>query len=115
MLDILKDKDQYGIMKIFNMSFDYSVDRYYQCDTEQTSLLNSISELLESERISKNSCTIAPLMEFILYLTTFNAKAKAIYMEYYNKFHNLDQLKKVRSSTKCMELIYFIESNFQPK
>lgn len=115
LLDIMKDKDEDGIMKIFNTSFDYSVDRYYQYDTEQTSLLNSISELLESERISQNSCTIAPLMEFILYLTTFNAKAKAIYMEYYNKFHNLDQLKKIRSSTKCMELIYFIESNFQPK
>lgn len=114
-LDILKDKDQYGIMKIFNTSFDYSVDRFYYRETEQAILLDSISDLLESERISNNPIAIAPLMEFILYLTTFNTKSKAIYMEYYNKYHNIEQLEKVKKTSKCRELTYLIESKFPLK
>lgn len=110
LLDILSELDLDGIMKIFNVSFDYYTRRY-EGMTEQKYLLKILLNRVMSKKLTSSPIRYRSLMCFVLYIASFNDEAKKIILEYDKIYHNEPLLRDIQKKTKCKELNYFIEKH----
>ena len=109
LLEILNQSDKDGIMKVFNRSFSFRRQFYRdENKTEQELLLDQLQKVVVSDKCKNEPSVYRYLMLFVLYLASFNYRARRIYSEYEKLYPQKDELRRISSSSKCKELVLFI-------